>query len=105
MAAAIQLKHPQTGILKMGFTGFSWTSFFFGGFPALIRGDIGYGLAILLGGCLAAAVSFGTLWFVVSVVWAAIYNKNYTHRLIQAGYQFDDSAQRVEGAKRSLGIE
>ena len=57
MAVAIQLKHPQTGILKKGFTGFSGTSFFFGGFPALISGDIGYGLAILLGGCLAAAVS------------------------------------------------
>ena len=104
MAAAIQLKHPQTGITKMGFTGFSWTSFFFGGFPALMRGDIGYGLAILLGGCLAATVSFGTLWFLVSVIWAAIYNKNYTHRLIQAGFQFDDSALRVEAAKRSLGI-
>ena len=104
MAAAIQLKHPQTGIRKTGFTGFSWTSFFFGGFPALIRGDIGYGLAILLGGCLAGAISFGTLWFLVSVVWAAIYNKHYTQRLLQAGYQFDDSANRVEEAKRSLGI-
>lgn len=104
MAVRIQLKHPQTGILKSGFTGFSWTSFFFGGFPALFRGDIGYGLAILLGGCLAAAISFGVLWFIVSIVWAAIYNKNYSHRLIQAGYQFDDTPQRVEAAKRSLGI-
>jgi hypothetical protein len=104
MAAAIQLKHPETGILKTGFSGFSWTSFFFGGFPALFRGDVGYGLAILLGGCLAAIISFGALWFVVSVVWAAIYNKNYTHRLIQAGYRFDDSPHRVDAAKRSLGI-
>jgi hypothetical protein len=69
-----------------------------------MRGDIGYGLAILFGGCLAAAVSFGTLWFVVSVVWAAIYNKNYTHRLLEAGYQFHDSTLRIEAAKRSLGI-
>ncbi len=104
MAATVRLKHPQSGITKTGFTGFSWTSFFFGGFPALFRGDIGYGLAILLGGCLAGAISFGALWFAVTVVWAAVYNKNYTHRLLQGGYQFDDSAGRVESAKRSLGV-
>ena len=50
MAVAIQLKHPQTGIMKMGFTGFSWTSFIFDVLHDLIRGDIDYALAILLGG-------------------------------------------------------
>ena len=105
MAATIQLKHAQTGIVKNGFYGFSWTSLLFGGFPALFRGDMGYGLAILLGGCLFAAVSYGTLWFVVSLLWAAFYNKNFTHRQLQSGYQFHDSPERVVAAKRALGIE
>lgn len=105
MAVAIHMKHEQTGITKYGFYGFSWTSFFFGGFPALFRGDIGYGLAILFGGCLFAAFSHGTLWFLVSVVWAAIYNRHFTHRLLQAGYQFHDSPERVAEAKRALGID
>ena len=105
MAVPINLKHAQTGIVKSGYYGFSWTSFFFGGFPALFRGDIGYGLAILLGGCLAGAISFGSLWFLVSLVWAAIYNKNFTHRLLQTGYEFHDSPDRVAEAKHALGIE
>ena len=104
MAATVHLVHPQTGIQRNGYYGFSWTSLFFGGFPALIRGDTGYGLAILLGGCLAGAVSFGSLWFLVGLVWAAIYNKQYTLRLIQQGYQFDDSPARVEAARAALGV-
>ena len=105
MAVAISMKHTQTGIVKNGYYGFSWTSFFFGGFPALFRGDIGYGLAILLGGCLSAAISFGSLWFLVSLIWAAIYNKNFTHRLLQACYEFHDEPDRVAEAKRALGVE
>jgi len=104
MAAAVQLKHPTTGIVKDGFYGFSWTSFFFGGFPALFRGDIAYGLGILIAGLLFGAFSAGFLWFVVGLIWAFIYNKNYTHRLLQAGFQFDDAPDRVAAAKRALGI-
>ena len=104
MATTIQMKQPRTGIVKTGFYGFSWTSFFFGGFPALFRGDIAYGLAVLIGGFFAAVVSLGLLWFAVTLVWAFVYNKNYTHRLLQAGFEFSDSPERVIDAKRALGI-
>lgn len=100
----MQLKHTQSGIVKNGYYGFSWTSFFFGGLPALIRGDIGYGLAVLIAAILAGAFSFGLLWFIVGLIWAFIYNKTYTHRLLQAGYAFDDAPDRVAAAKRALGI-
>ena len=104
MATTVRMVHPQTGIVKNGFFGFSWTSFWCGGFPALFRGDMGHGLGVLAAGVLFAAVSAGLLWFLISVVWASIYNKNYTHRLLQAGYQFDDAPDRVADAKRALGI-
>ena len=42
------MKHEKTGVVKKGFYGFSWTSFFFGGFSSLFRGDIMTGLIILL---------------------------------------------------------
>jgi hypothetical protein len=90
--------------LKTGFYGFSWTSLFFGGFPALFRGDVLYGLGALGAGVVFGALSAGFLWFVIGLVWAFIYNKNYTHRLLQAGYQFDDEPDRVVAAKLALRV-
>ena len=52
MAKIVMMKHEKTGVVKKGFYGFSWTSFFFGGFPALFRGDIVTGLIILFLGLL-----------------------------------------------------
>lgn len=40
MAKTVMLRHPQTGILKKGLYGYSWTTLFFSGFPAIFRGDI-----------------------------------------------------------------
>lgn len=39
MAIKIKMVHEKTGLQKTGLIGFSWTSFFFGSFPALFRGD------------------------------------------------------------------
>jgi hypothetical protein len=99
------MKHKQTGVVKSGYFGFSWTSFFFGGFPALFRGDLGYGLGVLVAAFILGGVSFGLLWFLIGLIWAAIYNKNYTHRLLQEGYEFNDMEDRVGDAKRALGID
>ena len=105
MATAVAMKHPQTGIRKNGFYGFSWTSFLFGGFPALFRGDVLHGIAILAAGVVFGVLSAGFLWFLIGLVWAFVYNKNYTHRLLQSGYQFDDTPERTARARQALGIE
>ncbi|WPK19589.1 hypothetical protein [Salmonella phage SD-1_S14] len=39
MAKTISLKNENVGQRKDGFFGFSWTTLFFGPFPALFRGD------------------------------------------------------------------
>ena len=59
--------------------GFSWTTLFFGGFPALIRGDWIPGLTIMIGSLLT--------WGIVGVIAAFIYNKIYAKSLFEKGYR------------------
>lgn len=96
MAKTIMLKHPKTGILKKGFYGFSWTSFFFGGLPAIFRGDIVTGLVITVLAILTCGIA--------SLIWCFIYNKRYTLGLLEQGYEFYDEDSKVLEAKAKLGI-
>lgn len=96
MATRIMLKHPQTGVIKPGYFGFSWTTFFFGGFPALFRGQIGLGLIVIV-------INFFTMG-VAGVIWAFFYNKSYTVGLLEKGYEFADSEGLVALARSRLGV-
>jgi hypothetical protein len=87
------MKHPYTGKVKAVHAGFSWTSLFFGAFPALFRGDFAnfflcWGIAILGAMIIAvAAPTFAFLWgFVFQVAWAFLYNNMHEARLLNAGY-------------------
>lgn len=97
MASIVMLKDPKTGIIKKGFFGFSWTTLFFGGLPAICRGDLVVGILITI-------ASFFTGW-IVAIIWAFVYNKRYTLGLIQQGYQFIDNNETTRLAKNKLGIE
>lgn len=96
MARVVMLRHPQTGVIRKGFYGFSWTTLFFGGFPALFRGDI-------LVGVLVFVLSFCTGW-IGCIIWAFFYNKKYTLSLIEQGYCLADSPEVEMEARASLGI-
>ena len=96
MATQILLKHPGTGIVKKGLYGFSWTTLFFGGFPALFRGDILIGLAVIV-------INIFT-FCVAGIIWAFIYNKKYTLGLIEKGYVFAGSDAENALAKQNLGV-
>ena len=61
MASIVMLKNPKTGIIKKGLYGFSWTTFFFGPFPAFFRGDIVVGLVITVLNILTFGVA-GFIW-------------------------------------------
>ena len=96
MAKSIMMKPPNTGILKKGLYGFSWTTFFFGGFPALFRGDIIIGLIVIVLNCLTFCVA--------GIIWAFVYNKKYTLGLVEKGYIFSDTEEKNKEAKCALGI-
>lgn len=95
MAQTVMLKHKESGIVKQGFYGFSWTTLFFGFFPALFRGDYltfvgGFVVLIILG-----VFTFGIGTLIAAFVWAFIYNGYYTRKLLERGYIFADSEGTV----------
>ncbi|MBX9992449.1 MAG: hypothetical protein K2Y36_17985 [Phreatobacter oligotrophus] len=96
MATTVMMRHPQTGLVKKGLVGFSWTTLFFGGFPALFRGDIVIGLVTMV-------LSFFTLG-ISNIIWAFLYNKQYTTRLVEGGYVFADGEALNALARSKLGI-
>lgn len=96
MATLVKLRNPNTGITKNGFTGFSWTTFFWGGFPAMFRGDFVLGLVLII-------LNFFVFW-IPGIIAAFVYNKHYTTKLIEAGYVLDDTPENNQRAKQELGI-
>jgi len=93
----LTMEHPNTGIIKKAPVGFSWTTFFFGCFPALFRGDMKWFFIQLL--CAAVTGNASTLVFMF------IYNKLYTKKLLEKGFK----VKAVEGgtlelASQKLGI-
>lgn len=97
MAHVVMLKNPRTGVVKKGLYGFSWTIFFFGGFPYLFRGDLLMALVLIIVQWIT--FGFGTL------IWAFLANKSYTTRLVEQGYQFADSEGINSLARAKLGID
>ena len=69
----------KSGVVKDAPVGFSWTTFFFGFFPALIRGDWLWAVIIF-------AASFVTFGF-ASIVFAFIYNRLYIQGLLKQGFK------------------
>ena len=97
IAQNIRLRHAQSGVITTGFYGFSWTTLFFSGFPAIFRGDLITGVIVLI-------LSASSFWL-VAIIWAFLYNRVYTTRLLERGYVFDDDPEKVREAKRALRIQ
>jgi hypothetical protein len=76
---SIIFKNPHTGAMKEAPVGYSWTSLFFGFFPALFRGDWKWAVIQLI----IQLCTFGLSAFVFSF----IYNKLYIQDLIGAGFK------------------
>lgn len=73
----IRLKND-LGLVKECKVGFSWTTFFFGFFPALFRGDWKWALIQLGCGMITMGIS--------SFVFCFIYNKLYINDLLNKGF-------------------
>ena len=96
MATVIPMKHPKTGIIKKGLYGFSWTSLFFGGIPAILRGDVVIGTAIMVAAILTGGIA--------GLIWAFIYNKRYTLALLEQGYELTGTPEENAMARNKLGV-
>ena len=69
----------KSGLVKEAPVGFSWTTFFFGFFPAVFRGDVKWAILMII----AAICTFGLSGF----VFCFIYNKLYITGLVEKGYK------------------
>ncbi|KWT98179.1 conserved hypothetical membrane protein [Variovorax sp. WDL1] len=90
--------------MKNGFYGFSWTTLFFGFFPALFRGDFltfigGFVIAVIIG-----LMTFGIGALAIGIIWAFMYNKYYTRRLLERGYSLAGSEGENALAASALGM-
>lgn len=105
MATTIKMKNPANGLTKTGFHGFSWTTFFFGTFPALFRGDFltFIGAAVIYFILAIATVGIGAI--IAQFVWAFQYNKYYTRKLIEKGFRFDGTPEENALAAKAIGVE
>jgi hypothetical protein len=105
MATPIQMTNCKTGIQKTGYIGFSYSYFFLGIFSLgwlvpLYRGDL---MASLI--CLIFHIVTLPLWMLTSLLFGLFFNKYYTLRLIEQGYDFTDPDEDlVIRAKSVLGV-
>lgn len=104
MATVVNMKNPATGLVKNGYFGFSWTTFFFGFFPALFRGDFITFIGAFVVVMIIALMTAGVGAFVVTLIWAFMYNKYYTRKLIEKGYVLNDSVEVNRQAAEALGV-
>lgn len=88
----ITLQQKGTGVIKECTTGYSWTTFFFGAFVPLVRGDLKWA-GILFAICLLVGLlTMGMGAFLVPPVFAFFYNKVYIKDLVEKGYIPTDEA-------------
>ena len=90
----VNLENPTTNQFKQVKVGFSWTTFFFGFWPALFRGDwkwFGIQLVIETFSC---CFTYGIGTGVVGIVFAFFYNKLYINDLLAKGFVPSDEPSK-----------
>ena len=95
MATKINIKHKESGMVKTGFYGFSWTYLLFGWFVPLFRGELVVGALHLL----FTIVTLGLWQFIVCF----LYNKQYMTRMLTSGWVLDGSDSDKVLAGTALG--
>ncbi len=114
MATTINLK--KDNLIKKGFVGFSWTTLFFSFWVPVIRGDARWAVIMLIPGfcwwlflvirmpnideLVFLVPLIGLSTFICNIIFAFIYNKQYTNRLLESGYEpADEYSMSVLRAK------
>lgn len=74
----------KNGMTKVVPTGFSWTTLFFGCFPALFRGDWKWAIIMIVAIILTHGIAL--------VVFPFFYNKVYVNDLIERGWAVEQTS-------------
>ncbi len=125
--ATINLK--KDNLIKKGFVGFSWTTLFFGFLVPIIRGDVRWAIVMFISLCcyyflvgaiidgmfpdidkipdddlivIFLVVFLGNIINIVNIIIAFVYNKHYTAKLLEDGYEPADEYSR--GILQSKGM-
>ncbi len=104
MAKSIRLENPATGQVKTGYYGYSWTTLFFGPFPALFRMDFITFIGFFVIWLILAVLTGGILAIFVSIAWSFMYNKYYTNNLIKNGFMLAGSKEDNREASEKIGV-
>lgn len=99
--AKVFLKNPRTGQMREAPVGYSWTMFFFGFFPPLLRGDWVIAIIIFI---LSLALFFVFLPFAPSLVMSFFYNKMYLRRMINEGFEATGGTADLAMIERKVGF-
>jgi hypothetical protein len=92
----VALKHEQSGLMKNGYVGYSWTYILCGWLVPIVRGEIGVGVLHLV----LTLVSFGFF----QIIMPYLYNKQYMTRMLTSGWQLADSEEINQFARLKLNI-
>lgn len=83
----INLSDPTTGQSKKAKIGFSWTTFFFGFFPAVFREDWKWAAIIFMIEMIVSIPTLGFGFSVIGIIFSFFYNKLYIKDLLKKGYR------------------
>lgn len=97
MATSVRIRHRESGLIRKGMYGFSWTYLFFGWFVPLFRGEIGIAALHFL----FTFLSFGLF----QIIMAFLYNRQYMTRMLTNGWELADNDYENQRARFKLGIE
>jgi len=96
MATTVPIEHRDSGLMKTGAYGFSWTYLFFGWLVPLFRGELGVcALHVLF--------SIMTLGF-SQLIFSFIYNKQYMTRMLTSGWELAGTEAQNLNARAALGM-
>ncbi|MGP4073288.1 DUF2628 domain-containing protein [Piscibacillus sp. B03] len=90
------------GLQKKVKIGFSWTTFFFGFFPALFRGDLKWAAIMFISMTAIGSFTLGVGAWILGIIFAFVYNKLYIKDLIEKGYQPANEQTRQELVNRGI---
>lgn len=97
----VRMRNAAGGIKDVK-VGFSWTTFFFGFFPALFRGDLKWAIIMFVTGAAFAVFTLGIGAWIPGIIFSFIYNKMYIKELLEKGYRPIDEHGQVTLQKRGI---